>query len=154
MERIADSTVSAARRLPLQSTAELLVCRGSKSCLACLHAASEVAKSATVQSVRLDVHFDRAGRAVTDALAGCYPATQLGAADADLRHLDLMATHLLDPLRAGDFAEAVEVDGPAARPSNGDRQGQFANSRGTAPMGQVGQHVGPKQEKQLAARVF
>jgi hypothetical protein len=104
--------------------------------------------------VRLDVHFDRSRRAVANTLARFYPTAQFRAAGSDLRHFHLMAANTLDLLGNSDSSETIEVDRPKIRPTNHHQRRQFAQPSRISPFRQIGQHVGPKQKKQLAARVF
>ena len=69
-------------------------------------------------------------------------------------HLDLMTTHLFDPLGRGDVSQAIEVQRSQTGTNDGDRHGQLANAWGVAPIDEVEEHVGPQQEKQFSTGIF
>src|SRR5687767_3810608 len=51
------------------------------------HSHTELWRAGRIEPVRLDVFFDGAGRSIADAVALCGAATDIGAADADQRHV-------------------------------------------------------------------
>lgn len=75
-------------------------------------------------------------------------------AQADLRHFNARLPNLLEPIRRCNCPQNIEIKRFATGATNGDRDGQFANAARLSPIRQVGQHIGPKQEKQLTIRGF
>ena len=62
-----------------------------------------------------DIFLNGPRGAVADALAGGDAMADVGGTEADFRHLDLMAAHLLDPLGRGQAGQGVEIERPLAR---------------------------------------
>ena len=50
--------------------------------------------------------------------------------------------------------ERLKSSGGSPAAANGHRQGQFADPLRLPPMGQIAEHIGPQQEKELARRVL
>ena len=80
-----------------------------------------------VQTVGENILLDRTGYLVANAATGGHAASDVGAADADFRHLNLEAADLGNPLCRGNPLHGSEIDWPRAGPTDDDGRGQFAH---------------------------
>ena len=85
----------------------------------------------------VDVLLHGSGGLVADAPAFGQTAANIGAADADFGHPDMVASNLVNALRRSHDGKAVEIGLLFAGPADRHRDSQSADLGALTPVGQV-----------------
>ena len=97
----------------------------------------------------LDKLLDRSRRSKSNALSFANSATQIGTAEIDDRHLDLMVANCLQSFVINNISQHIQIGLWRPSTSHNQRNGELANGLRFSPSGKLTERIGAHQQKQL-----